>query len=95
MPVHDRLAEPQLGVLGVERQALRAGPQRRCVSPSIWCARAIRANSLRVIESVGAERGQAAREEPQRLAPVLPLDGDRPQVEQDERVVGPVFQFLR
>ena len=57
VPVHHRLAEPELGVFGVERIAPASQtPQSGLVeSPSIWWTRAIRANSLRVIESLGAE----------------------------------------
>ncbi len=38
--------------------------------------------------------GQAAAEQLQRLAPLLALDGDRAQVEQDERVIGPLGQLV-
>ena len=55
LAVDHRLAEEQLGVVGVEREPLGAGGQGRGRSPSIWWQRAIRANSFRVIESVGAE----------------------------------------
>ena len=46
-------------------------------------------------DRVGRRRaGQAAAEQLQRLAPVLPLDGDGAEVEQDERVVGPLGQLV-
>ena len=47
-----------------------------------------------MIESLGAERCRLLPEVTQRLAPVLPLDGDGAQVEQDERFIGPVLQLL-
>ena len=58
-------------------------------SSSIWCARAIRAYSLRVIESVGAEPpGCGAGSRGPRAS--LAVERDRAEVEQHERVVGPL-----
>ena len=62
-------------------------------SPSIWWQRAIKAKSLRVIESVRSRAGQAVAEVAQGRTPVLPLDGDRAQVEEHERIVGPLGQL--
>src|SRR5271157_5019421 len=61
-------------------------------SPSIWWQRAIRAKSLRTMESVGGRSAQAALEMAQSGWPVLPLDGDRA-VEEHERVIGPLGQL--
>ena len=68
-------APPPCGTTARRPRGRATAPRRRSAappaeSPSIWCARAIRANSFRVIESVGAEPRQAPPEEPERLVPV-------------------------
>ena len=61
LPMHHRLAEQELGVLIVEGNPSVQVRSAAAVSPSIWCDRAIRANSFRVIESLGADRARLLR----------------------------------
>jgi len=91
---HNRLAEEQLGVIGIDRQARRTrrqgllGLAQHLVRPrdqGIQLAR----------DRVGRRRaGQAVAEIVERLSPILPLDGDRPQVEEDERIIRALGQLL-
>ena len=95
MPVHHRLAEPQLGILRIEPSPvarLQRPPASRpssggfARSGQTACARSSRSAPSRP----GCARDNRA---PSRHS--LPLDGDRTQVEQHKRIVGPVLQLRR
>ena len=86
------LAEMDLGVVGVEPQALgTCAKPRESLRASGGSGRSGRRACAG--ESVGAEPAQAVLEIIQGGRPVLTLDGDRAQVEEDERIVGPLGEL--
>ena len=87
--MQDGLAEMQLGVVGVDGQARGTGPSTAGRSPSIWWQRAIRAKVCARSNRSGPTRAGSLKIA-QGGRPVPPLDGCHSQVEEHERVVGPL-----
>ena len=91
--VHDGLAEPELGILGLELEAARTRAQGRLrIAPHL-----VHAGNLRkqlADDRIGRRRQrQASLEVPQGRGPILPLNLDRAQVEQDKRIIGPLLEL--
>ncbi len=91
---HDGFAEEQFGVVRVDRQPRGAGRQRL-----VRLAEHLMGAGDQGVElprdRVGRRRArQAATQQRQGLEPLLAFDGDGAEVEQDERVVGPLLQLV-
>ena len=93
LAVQDGLAEMQLGVVGVDPEPSGTGVEsRRDVSEHLVAA-GDQGEELPHDGIGGSRPGQAAPEVPERCGSVLALDGDRAQVEEDERVIGTLGQL--
>ncbi len=94
LAANNRLAKEQLGVVRVDRQARRArrqsllGLAQHLVRP--------RDQGIQLAgDRIGRRRsGQAVAQMLERLPPVLSLDGDRAEVEENKRIIRPLGEFL-
>ena len=94
MPVHDRLAEPQLGVFGVERKPLGAALERRLEIAQHLVGPGDQGKELAGDRIGGCRVCQAATEVPKRFAPLRVLDGDRAQIKQRKRIIRPFGELF-
>jgi hypothetical protein len=92
--MHHRLAERELGVLVVEGEPLGAGPQRRGGLTEHLVRPGDQGVQLPRDRVAGRRECQAVAQGFQRPVPIAPLDGDRAEIEEDERLIGPVLQLF-